>query len=421
MRFLFGRLSLLIATVYLLGFGCTPIYQPEVEIEGVKPLWGTKLPGKAGIYNEGMIGLPIYNGRILFHSTYSLSLENEDNRIHALNMESGEIIWTFPVAKQNDKRFNFSGVPYQFDEYLVTKMRKYALVLTDRLVCINSETGQEVWYKEIPAHQSYNTNNDVVGENADFYYFHQSESTASLSKGNVLSGVTTSILTISPEPGFNYNQITSNIVFHKNKRLLVAGAWERDLENDDLYSYKNYLYIINLETNSVEKVFVDRNENNEMLIARIYGIEDNVFVSFGLSTICYNLNTQSIIWCYNSNESYNDMTNRIVVNDDIVFLYGDNRFVGLDAKTGQKLYQGNIQCANANAFNGYAYVIARDAKLYILDIKTGKTLHRIICPEEYTIHTGFLTSCKPKVYGDKLYVFGNYHAYCYEAAPTSTN
>lgn len=53
----------------------------------------------------------------------------------------------------------------------------------------------------------------------------------------------------------------------------------------------------------------------------------------------------------------------------------------------------------------------------ILNIKTGKTLHRIVCPEKYTTNTGFFTACKPQVYGDKLYVFGNYHAYCYDAVP----
>ena len=144
---------------------------------------------------------------------------------------------------------------------------------------------------------------------------------------------------------------------------------------------------------------------------------NKIFFTAGRMSSCFNISSNTLEWTYKSTESYNYMTNKVVVNNGVVFLYGDNRFVGLDANTGEKLYQGDIQCGNANAFNGYVYVIARDAKLYILNIKTGKTLHRIVCPEKYTTNTGFFTACKPQVYGDKLYVFGNYHAYCYDAVP----
>ena len=115
------------------------------------------------------------------------------------------------------------------------------------------------------------------------------------------------------------------------------------------------------------------------------------------------------------------MTNDVVVNNGVVFLFGSNRYVGLNAETGEKIYQGDIGCGNANAFNGYVYIISNDGHMYILDIKTGKKLHRITCPERVLPNPKwggvFATGCKPQVYGNKLYVFSCTSAYCYDAVP----
>ena len=295
-------------------------------------------------------------------------------------------------------------------------MRILGSVLTDKIVGVNLKTGNELWYKEIPEANSYNIRTDVVGEGEDFYYFEQTKNNSILRKGNVVSGQATDILEIQPAQGYNYCKASSNVIFVKEKKLIIIGAWEMDTTNRDYSTSKNYLCILDLKTNTIlNKVYSELFEP-DMSISHIYSDGGKIYAACGLTTICYNLNTQIIDWTYKSTESYNYMTNNVVVNNGIVFLYGDNRFVGLNAETGEKLYQGDNYCSEANAFNGYVYLIG-DSKLYILDIKTGKTLHRIICPEEYTINEGFNPYCIPTVYGDKLYVFGYYHAYCYEAIP----
>ncbi len=402
---------------------CTPIPQPEVEIEGIKPIWETKLPGKAGIYNYGLKGLPIYEGKIMFHSTYFSDIISgdfeEDNRIHTLDMKTGEIQWTYPTSYIKNKPMLFGGVPYQYNEYVVTKMRKQGSIETDKLVGLNLKTGHELWYKEIPKTNSYNIRTDVVGNDNNFFYFEQTDKNAILCKGDMLTGKTNYVLEIQSEYGYNFNYGTSNILYHGDKNLIIMGAKELNSLSSDNPLKDSYIYIIDLANNySLKKVLFETNlgGDKDMSIAHIYCDGDKIYAACGLTTICYNLNTQIIDWTYKSTESYNYMTNNVVVNNGIVFLYGDNRFVGLNAETGEKLYQGDNYCSEANAFNGYVYLIG-DSKLYILDIKTGKTLHRIICPEEYTINEGFNPYCIPTVYGDKLYVFGYYHAYCYEAIP----
>lgn len=410
---------LLFTSLFLLGCSCTPT--PIPEIEGIKPIWSTKLPGKAGTYNDGLIGLAPYNNKLIFHSTYFTGIFNdefeEDNRIHSLDMNTGEIQWTYPTSYNKNKPMLFGGVPYQYNEYVVTKMKILGSAITSKLVCINIETGQEMLYKEIAATNSYGWSTDVVGNGKDFYYFEQTRKNVILCKGNIESGETNAVLEVKAIDGFNHTSVSANLIFHEEKNLIISGASERDTLNSDIYASKNCLYIIDMNTNKVSnKVFSDSLDSSAS-IASIYRDGEKLYAASSLTAICYNLNTQIIDWTYKSTESYNYMTNNVVVDDNIVFLYGDNRYVGLNAKTGEKLYQGNIQCGNANAFNGYVYIIARDAKLYIVDIKTGKTLHRIICPEEYISRTGFNTYCKPQIYGDKLYVFGNYHAYCYDAVP----
>jgi len=417
---------LLFTLLFLLGCSCTPIIPPDVQ--GIKPIWGTKLNNEAGIYNDGLIGLPMYDGKIIFHSTYFSGLINdafeEDNRIHALDMETGKIQWTYPATYNKNKPMLFSGVAYQYNEYVVTKMRKQGSIETDKLVGLNLKTGQELWYKVIPATNSYNIRPDVVGIDDDFFYFEQTDKNAILCKGDIHTGQTNSVLEIKSEQGYYFNYGTSNVLYQSDKKLIIMGAKERNSLSTDDPLKDSYIYIIDITNNySLKKVLLETNlgGDKDMSITHIYCNEDKIYATCGLTTICYNLNLNIIEWTYKSTESYNYMTNHVVVNDSIVFLYGDNRYVGLNAETGDKLYQGDIQCGNANAFNGYVYVIGRDGYLYILDIKTGKTLHRITCPERalpYPKWGGdFFTACKPQVYGDKLYVFSCTSAYCYDAVP----
>lgn len=399
--------------IVFMGCSCTPTAQPEIKKEEYQPIWETRLPGEAGIYNDGLIGFPIYGNNILFHSTYFINNDGEDNRIHALNMETGEIAWTFPIVYNEEKPMLFSGEPFLYNEFVVTKMRKYGSVSTSKLICVNQRTGLEYWCKVIPSSLSYNINNCIVGDGSDFYYFVQSEKNAILYRGNVISGDTTKCFQINPELGYNYTNVTSNVIYVKDRGLLLAGAWERDTSNSDINSSKNYLYIIDAKDNRIiQKVYTNFLDNT-MLISNVYCKDHKVFMSCGLTTICYNLDVGKIDWFYKSADSYNFMTNKILVSKNVVFLYGDNRYSGLDANLGKIIYQGDVQCGNANISDGFAYIIGRDSKLYMIDIETGKVLYRVTCPEESKSHTGFNTFCKPQVYGDKLYVFGNYHAYCY--------
>lgn len=418
-RYLICQISVLVVVFLFLGCNSTPT--PTTVIEGIKPIWSSRLPGKSGIYNDGLIGLPNFEGNIFFHSTYFTNAKEEDNRIHALNMETGEINWTFPTEYTKSNSMFFWGVPYLSNEYLVAKMPKFGNVLnTDKLICINLKTKRQAWQKTLPSSISFNSNDDVVGINNDFYFLQQSDSNTLIYKGNIQNGDTSLLMKVAADKPENYNRTSSNLQYFqtsKNDNYLLVGALEEKKNSTDTYAYKTYIYIIDIDKNVLVKKLPISRKDEGQTINEMISANNKVYIVCGRTTFCYNPNSDSTEWSFSSVESYNYMANHIIVTEDVIFLYGDNRFIGLDAQTGIKLYQGDIKCSNANTFNGHVYIIGSDSKLYVLDIKTGKTLHQITCPEKIETSTGFLTSCKPQVYGDKLYVFGNYHAYCYKAIP----
>ena len=199
-------------------------------------------------------------------------------------------------------------------------MWKQGSIKTDKLVGINLETGQEVWFNEIHFTYSNICSTDVVGKDESFYLFEQTRKNSILCKGNIKTGATNAVLEVEPEKGYNYTNITSNVLFQKDKSLIIAGAWERDTTNRDTYAYQNYLYIIDAKNNFLLKKIHSDFFDKKMLIAYISSNGDKVYAACGLTTICYNLITQTIDWTYKSTEAYNYMTNRIVVNDGVVFL-----------------------------------------------------------------------------------------------------
>ena len=414
--------SFLLIGFLLWGCSFTPII-PQGTVEGIQPIWGTKLPGKAGNYNLGLVGLPIYNGNVLFHSTYFSSFSNnvmkEDNRIHGLDVETGEVKWTFPAEYSNLNSMCFDAVPYIFNNYLVTKMGKLGLFLeTDKLLCINLDTHQLVWQKSMPSSISFTTSDDIVGKGQLFYFVQETLFESLIYEGNTLTGDTTLLLSIKPEAPLNNVEISSKQLLYTTdggNDILVFGTYENDYYSSSV-PYRYFCIAFDIKSKTI--IFKKEIQQNEKYLLGQFEIIDNkVYMTSGRLATCLDLNTGDILWQFFSNEEYNYVAPRLSISDGVVFLYGENRFIGLDALSGKKLYQGNTQCGKGCASNGYAYIIGRDTKLYIIDIHNGSILHTITCPEKVTTGTGFVSGGIPQVHGDKLFVFGNYHAYCYDAIP----
>jgi len=59
---------------------------------------------------------------------------------------------------------------------MVVKMRSNFIFLdTDKLLCINLKTHQEVWQKSLPNSIYFTTSEDIVGKDQFFYFVQESE------------------------------------------------------------------------------------------------------------------------------------------------------------------------------------------------------------------------------------------------------
>jgi outer membrane protein assembly factor BamB len=398
-------------------YGCscnnvTPVIDEKSAV--TKPIWSTELPGEAGVYNDGLIGLPVYEDKILFHSTFFTNLYDEDNRIHALNIHTGKLEWTFPENFNNSNQMFFWGVPYLYEDMLVMKMPKFGnFTQYDRIICLSLKNHEIQWSINFPENLSFATCRDVAGIGDNFYFMQESENNALILKGNVANGDIDTLFTVRGDNEINRVEITTNNALLEviDGKIMMIFATSEKMLTFNGEETKSYLNILDIESKKIiTKISVDNDEYYVVSNAKI--ANGKVYFTSGRKCFCINPANGIQLWEFVSPEHVNFTAASILVQHNIVFLWGDNRYIGLDATTGEKRYQGDIECGNAEVNNGYVYIVSRDGKLYILNIKDGSQIAKIICPDKY-----FLTGCKPRVYENKLFVFDDHHAYCYEAVP----
>lgn len=399
----------------LCGGSCNKV--PPVSLkktEAIIPLWSTTLPGEAGVYNDGLIGLPVFEDKILFHSTVFTNLYDEDNRIHALDIQTGKLEWTYPESYDCENPMFFWGVPYLYENKMVMKMPKFGnLSQYDRIVCLNLKDQKLVWSVNMPESLSFATCRDVAGVGDTFYFMQETENNAVIFYGSVSSGKIDTLYSIGEKNDGAAVEITTNnalleqidgktmMFFATNEKKTTAGGVNNE----------SYFNALDVESGKlVFKVLVVNDDDYVVSNARV--AEGKVYLTSGRKCFCIDPLCGRYLWSFNSSEHVNFTASCLLVHKNVVFLWGDNRYIGLDAETGIKKYQGDIECGNAEVCNGYVYIVSRDGNLYIVSLEDGRRLAKIICPDKY-----FLTGCKPGLYDNKLFVFDDHHAYCYKAIP----
>ena len=419
------RFILVISSIVLLLSGCMIPPQPDdIKVEGIQPKWATKI-GKAGIWNNGLVGLPIYNDMVLFHSTEFTTYQGnvfgdfeEDNRINALDINTGEVHWTFPAEYSKENPMYFDSKPYCNNNYLVVKMSDWGTKYEggDILLCFDMTTGTEKWKRVIPKNMSYNTNNNLLGLGKTFYFTQETETEALICKGDIETGNWEILSTIKAENSEDIASLTTSVPVMSSidgKDFLIVGGYEeKSIISDEETQHKCYLYFANRNNGNINKVFVEHYDSN-MIVGNLNLYGDKLYFTSGRHAFCYDLEQNQIQWHFFSNEAYNYMAPLLIVSHDVVFLYGNNRFIGLSAKTGEKLYQSDIECGGASVWNDSVCITSRDGNIYIVDIKTGRQTLKIEAPKNYELGTYFAT-ITPRIYNNKLFCVGEYHAYCYD-------
>jgi outer membrane protein assembly factor BamB len=396
--------------------------QNETDTEELLPIWSVKLPGEAGIYNDGLIGLPVYKDQILFHSTYFTNTTEEDNRMHALDIETGQLKWTFPVEYLKSEPMFFWGVPYIFQNYLIVKMPAFDdLTSRDRIVCIDLENHQSLWSLTLPESLSRFTSRDIVGKFDKFWFFQQAEKGGVIFEGNVLTGDTVRLTSIESSDFNLKTAISSN-----NSVLATINGYDKlfyatkEYSGNGISNFNCYLNVFDISSRmNVTKLPIEGDPI--FTVNNLKFIKNKLFFTRGRTAYCFDCLKNEICWTFQSYEDADFAAPGVLVDNDVVFLWGTNRFIGLNAISGKKIYQGNIECGNADVYGGNVYIIGRDGKLYVLNINNGRIISIINSPEFRSGDSYFSTGCKPQVHHNKLFLFGRNHAFCYPAFPETSN
>jgi outer membrane protein assembly factor BamB len=406
--------AMLLMSCLITGCGTdTPVNYNQEEDEH-KPLWIQELPGEAGIYNDGLIGFPVYQNQVFFHSTYFTGKE-EDNRIHALDMNTGEIKWTFPKSYKSSEPMFFSGYSYLNENYLAIKMPQFQTnTNNDRIICINPENQELRWKINIPDEFSQYASRDVSGVENKIWFFQQGSKSGRIYEANLLNGDTVCIYR-----AFNNNPAEEVEISSNYHEMIQSGIDAKMVFSTTISEVKNsmkfkcYLNILNLNTRQIEKELLIEGDNRYS-INSIKVHQNKIFLSRGITVQCYDYVLDKTDWIHHVDLKNTYASTEMLYADGVVFMWGTGGYYAFNATNGELIYQSLLECGNADVFDGIVYIAGQNGKLYLVDIKTGQQIREIKAPNNRLGDKSFSIGAKPQIHGDKLYMFTRYHAVCYK-------
>ena len=250
---------LILGLVHVLT-GCKNL-SPRIPdaLNEIQPAWECKLPGDAGIYNDGLIGLPVFKNEIFFHSTYFTGKQGEDNRIHAIDLETGKINWTYPAKYNKENKFFFWGVPYLYGNQMVLKMPASDNTdSNDKIICLNLDAHQENWSIKIPDSMSVTSGNNIVGAEGKFYFTQESASESFVFEGDIIHGDTNILFQFQNKNSNQGVEISTDLqlIESGNDKFLVFGLLEWTSDKTDL-EFDNFIVVLHPDSRQIlHKIFI---------------------------------------------------------------------------------------------------------------------------------------------------------------------
>lgn len=406
--------SLLAMMVVTGGASCTADIAPssnEKEVAGQHVRWSVRLPGNAGIYNEGLIGLPVVNDRVLFHSTMFTNETHEDNRIHALDISTGKLEWTFPTEFNPDEPYYFEGRPYVNEDILVTKMSAFEpYSYHDRILLMNVNSGLKQKIIHMPRSVSRFSCRDVVGLGTNAWFFQEDDHSSHLYKITLPSGDTARIVSLQSASEDGRLEVTNRelqVEYYEGQRVLNVGVLDNQVEHAELQ-----LLVINADTGEIIfRRVVNRDQN--FIINAVVMRGKQLLYTCGRFAGCVTIPGNQELWQYDAGGSVDRIIPGLFVHDSIVLVWGHSGYSALDLISGNRLYENELACVSVSGSTHGFIVLRSDGKVSVINQNTGTEITRLSVTSKADRH-GFSYSCKPGVSNDNLFLFGEYNAYCFD-------
>lgn len=393
------------------GIACTAdMSQDKSTFLPDSATWTVRLPGNAGIYNDGLIGLPVVDGAVLFHSTIFTSDREEDNRLYALDVETGSIKWTYPERyNPNDPCF-FNGRPYIQNSTVVIKMPAYSPFANhDRILILDGKEGVRKKIIHLPPERSFSTTRDVVGSENNAWFVQEDKLSTLIYRLNILTGDTSVIKRFYPShPGGRVEMSLRDLSLYSynGEKMLLVGLSEHPPNETSAR-----IVVLNALTGAEYfSKTVETDIDFPINVAVMNG--STIVYTSGRKAASFDVSTNRMNWQVNSGTVADSIMPGLLVQNNVVFLWGHKACKSLELETGNTLFKNSIECANVNGSSPWIVIVECDGRLSILDERTGSTRKVLQLPCANEERYGISYGCKPGFDGrGGIFLFGKYHGY----------
>ena len=377
----------------------------------LQPEWETRIPigSSKYIYYNGLPVLPKYKDWIIAHTTvYDGGFNFEDNRLCAVNLNTGLVDWHFPKNTEERHYCHFDAKSYQYKNKLVFQYQKDARTYESRdchtICCLNLDSGEILWEIERKSDKSRPANMDIIGKDKTCYFLQDSCIVCCV---NLNTDVCTEI--------YKDDILKINYMSLASEDRLLLFCYEDVIGS---FAYLTYIKILNLKTKEIEYFRKLTPENANRMITSIpaIGFEKNgiLYTNLDTYTAAIDIGSDKLLWGRQDYETYNSKD--MFEYNGVLLKCGVNATTGYNAKTGEILYNYDNYGSNYATQQGqYVYLLTCKGFIDIIDIKSGIKMDYIKC--KYDEKGESFLGSYPTLIDGKMYIMSYNHLFRYPTYP----
>ena len=377
----------------------------------LQPEWETRIPTGSSkyIYYNGLPVLPKYKDWIIAHTTvYDGGFNFEDNRLCAVNLNTGLVDWHFPKNTEERHYCDFDAKSYQYKNKLVFQYQKDARTYESRdchtICCLNLDSGEILWEIERKSDKSRPANMDIIGKDKTCYFLQDSCIVCCV---DLNTDVCTEI--------YKDDILKINYMSLASEDRLLLFCYEDVIGS---FAYLTYIKILNLKTKEIEYFRKLTPENANRMITSIpaIGFEKNgiLYTNLDTYTAAIDIGSDKLLWGRQDYETYNSKD--MFEYNGVLLKCGVNATTGYNAKTGEILYNYDNYGSNYATQQGqYAYLLTCKGFIDIIDIKSGTKMDYIKC--KYDEKGESFLGSYPTLIDGKMYIMSYNHLFRYPTYP----
>ncbi|MGP1527149.1 MAG: hypothetical protein ACTTIA_01730 [Candidatus Cryptobacteroides sp.] len=399
---------LLLSTAIIIAFAsCCKIHGGKGTLQ---PEWETRIPTGSSkvIFYDGLPVLPKYKDWIIAHTTIVDEFFKEDNRLCAVNLNTGLVDWLFPKNTEERHYCHFGANSYQYKNKLVFQYQKDARTYESRdlitTVCIDLETQEIIWEKtNISTYRNYT---NVVGDDKNCYFLNGEND---LCWADLVENKQNVLFNIAGEYFYRLS-LTSD------GNLLLFSFEKKKIIEEENYSI-NYARIIapNTGKEKYKKLFLPPKDSWSRRM-KASGFEKDGVIYGNIDTYIAAIDIKSDKTLWEREDYWAHTAKDLFEYGGVLLKCGINATTGYNAKTGEILYDYRDYGSNYATQQGqYVYLLTCKGFIDIIDIKSGTKLDYIKC--KYDEKGESFLGSYPTLIDGKMYIMSYNHLFRYPTYP----